>query len=203
MRADARANRDRILEAAREALAADPRASMNSIGKEAGIGAGTLYRHFPSRDSLVLSVYRKELETVAGMASTLLGEQCPIRALRMWCERLAEFGRMKYGVADIVHAATSDLEMQATYETMLGAVRQLFEACKRSGDIRPGSDPEDFLVFLGLLWRIPPDAAGQARLARLLAIMLRGLGVEDMAEDVATRTAQRDASRTEPSHDGL
>lgn len=62
---------------------------------------------------------------------------------------------------------------------MLGAVRQLIHACENSGDVRPGTDPEDFLVFVGLLWRIPPDSAGEARVKRLLALVFRGLGVED------------------------
>jgi AcrR family transcriptional regulator len=63
LRADARANRDRILDVARDALATDPAASLNSIAKAAGVGAGTLYRHFPSCEFLVLGVYRKESAT--------------------------------------------------------------------------------------------------------------------------------------------
>ena len=86
---------------------------------------------------------------------------------------------MKYGVADIVHAATSDQDLQETYVPMLGAVRQLMEACESSGAIRPGADPEDFLLLVGLLWRIPPTSAGRARVKRLLALALCGLGVED------------------------
>ena len=179
LRADARANRDRILDVARDALAADPAASLNSIAKVAGVGAGTLYRHFPSRESLVLGVYRKEIDLLVALAPTLLAEYPPLQAFRVWCDRLAQFGRMKYGVADIVHAATSDQDMQESYWPILGAVRQLIEACEGSGDIRPGTDPEDFLVLVGLLWRIPPDAAGQARVKRLLALAFRGLGVEE------------------------
>lgn len=179
LRADARANKDRILDVARDALAADPAASLNSIAKTAGVGAGTLYRHFPSRESLVLGVYRKEIDTLVALAPTLLAEYPPLQAFRAWCDRLAAFGRMKYGVADIVHAATSDQDMQESYRPILGAVRQLIEGCEGSGDIRPGADPEDFLVLVGLLWRIPPDAAGEARVRRLLALAFRGLGVED------------------------
>jgi hypothetical protein len=83
---------------------------------------------------------------------------------------------------DIVHAATSDQDIQEkTYRPMLGAVRQLINACEGSGDIRPGSNPEDFLVLVGLLWRIPPNSAGEARVKRLLALAFRGLGVGDTA----------------------
>jgi hypothetical protein len=87
---------------------------------------------------------------------------------------------MKYGVADIVHAATSDQDRQeTTYRPMLGAVRQLIGACEAAGVIRPGTDPEDFLVLVGLLWRIPPDSTGEARVKRLLALAFRGLGAGD------------------------
>ena len=179
LRSDARANKDRILDVERDALTADPEVSLNAIAKAAGVGAGTLYRHFPSRESLVLGVYRKEIDVLVALAPRLLTQHPPLQAFRVWCDHLAKFGRMKYGVADIVHAATSDKDVQETYGPMLGAVRQFIEACEGSGDIRQGTDPEDFLVFVGLLWRIPPNSAGQVRVKRLLALAFRGLGVED------------------------
>jgi AcrR family transcriptional regulator len=183
LRSDARANRSRILEVARDALASDPAASLNSIAKAAGIGAGTLYRHFPSRKSLVLSVYRKEIDAVVALAPALLAKHPPLRAFRIWCDRLAEFGRMKYGVADIVHAARSDQDIQEAYRPMLSVVRQLIEACESSGELRPGNDPADVLLIVGLLWRVPPDATGRARVRRLLALIFRGLGAKDSASD--------------------
>jgi AcrR family transcriptional regulator len=179
LRADARANRDRILEVAREALADDPEASLNSIAKAAGVGAGTLYRHFPSREALVLGVYRSEIESLVALASTLLVKQPPLAAFRIWCDRLAKFGRMKHGIADVLHTATPDQDLQGTYVALLGAVRQLMAACEGSGEIRPRADPEDFLVLVGLLWRIPPDSVGRARVKRLLALAFRGLGAGD------------------------
>ena len=179
LRADAQANRDRILDVARTALAADPTASLNSIAKAAGVGAGTLYRHFPSRESLVFGVYRKEIDTLVALAPTLLAKHPPLQAFRSWCDRLVQFGKMKYGVADIVHAAASTQDAQQTYTPMLGAVRRLIRACEESGDIRAGTDPEDFLVLVGLLWRIPPDSEGEARVKRLLTLAFRGLGAKD------------------------
>ena len=176
LRADARANRDRILDVARDALAADPVASLNSIAKAAGVGAGTLYRHFPSRESLVLGIYRKEIDTLVALAPTLLGKHTPLKAFRTWCDRFAQSLKMKYGVADIVHAAQSDQDIQETYTPMLGAVRQLMRACESSGEIHPGTEPEDFLVFIGLLWRIPPTPVGEARIKRILTLAFRGLG---------------------------
>jgi AcrR family transcriptional regulator len=179
LRADARANRDRLLDVARDALAADPDASLNSIAQAAGVGAGTLYRHFPSREALVLAVYRKEIASLVALAPMLLAKHPPLRAFRSWCDRLARFGRMKYGIADVIHAATSDQDLRGTYLPLLGAVRQLMAACEGSGELRPGTDPEDFLVLVGLLWRIPPNSLGTARVKRLLALAFRGLGAED------------------------
>ncbi len=181
LRADARANRDRILDVAREALAADPSASLNSIAKTARVGAGTLYRHFPTREALVLGVYRKEVDAVVALAPKLLAKHKPLRAFRLWCDRLAQFGRVKHGVADALHAALSDRDFQETYWPMMGAVRQLMEACERSGDIRAGANPEDFLQLLGFLRQIPPSSAGEARVKRLLALIFRGLGAKDIA----------------------
>ena len=179
LRADARANRDRILDVAREALAADPAASLNAIAKAAGVGAGTLYRHFPSREALVLGVYRKEIDALVALAPRLLAEHPPLRAFRLWCDRLAELGRVKHGIADMLHAVLSDRDFQETYWPMVGAVRQLLSACEAAAEIRPGADAEDLLMLVGLLWRIPPTAAGEARVKRLLALIFRGLGATD------------------------
>jgi AcrR family transcriptional regulator len=179
LRADAQANRDRILDVARDALAADPLASLNSIAKAAGVGAGTLYRHFPTREALVLGVYRKEIDALVALAPMLLTKQTPLRAFRIWCDRLAKFGRMKHGVADLLHATRSDRRFEETYWPMLDAVRRLMNACEASGEIRAGADAEDFLMLLGFLWQIPPTPAGKARVKRLLALVFRGLGAED------------------------
>src|SRR5277367_2562625 len=123
LRADARANRDRILDVARDALATDPAASLNSIAKAAGVGAGTLYRHFPSREALVLGVYRKEIDALVALAPKLIARHKPLQAFRLWCDRLAQLGRVKHGIADTLHAAQSDRDFEETYFPMVGAVR--------------------------------------------------------------------------------
>jgi AcrR family transcriptional regulator len=183
LRADARQNRGRILDVARDAFAADPEVSLNSIAKAAGVGAGTLYRHFPSRESLVLAVYRNEVDALVTLAPQLLEVHSPLEAFRMWCDRLVKFGKMKHGVADLLHAATSDQDFKETYGPMLDAVRKLMNACESSGEIRPGADPEDFLMLVGLLWRIPPTSAGEARVKRLLELAFRGLSARDTGND--------------------
>ena len=104
LRADARANRDRILEVARVALAADPDASLHSIARTAGVGQGTLYRHFATREALVLSVYRREIDALVELAPALLAEHPPLRAFRTWCDRFAQAGRRKHGMAAVIDA---------------------------------------------------------------------------------------------------
>ena len=182
LRVDARANRERILDAARVSLAADPAAPLSAIARMAGVGQGTFYRHFPTREALVLGVYRKEIDALVALAPALLAEHPPIQAFRLWCDRLAEFGKVKHGVADLLHAARSDQDFQETYWPMLEAVRKLMNACKSSGEIRPDADAEDFLMLVGLLWRIPPTPEGEARVKRLLALAFRGLGAGDTQE---------------------
>ena len=136
LRADAQQNRDRILEAAREAFAASGDASLNSIAKKAGVGPGTLYRHFPNREALVLAVYRYDLQKLADSAAELLAEHEPPRALRLWFDRLAYYGMSKHGLADVLHAATSDGLAGETYGPVIGAITLLLTACADDGCIR-------------------------------------------------------------------
>ncbi len=116
LRADAQQNRERILEAARDALAASGDASLNSIAKRAGVGPGTLYRHFPSREALILAVYRYDVQQLADAAPELLADHPPIEALRLWCDRLAHYGMIRHGLADALHAAAADGLAGETYD---------------------------------------------------------------------------------------
>ena len=175
LRADAQQNRERILEAAREAFAESDDASLNSIAKRAGVGPGTLYRHFPNREALVLAVYRYDVQNLADAAPELLAGHQPLRALRLWCERLAHYGLIKHGLADVLHSATSDGLAGETYEPVIGAITKLLKACEQDGTIRPGTDPDDILLLLGFLWRIDPGPDAAIRAARLLDLVMAGL----------------------------
>jgi AcrR family transcriptional regulator len=182
LRADARANRDRILEVARNALAADPAASLHSIARTAGVGQGTLYRHFATREALVLGVYRQAIDALVELSPALLAEHPPLQAFQLWCDQFAEYGRRKHGIADVIRAAMSDQDFQETYWPMVDAVRQLMGACQRSGEIPPGADAEDFLQLLGCMMQLRPTPDGDARAKRLLALAFRGLGARDAPE---------------------
>jgi AcrR family transcriptional regulator len=174
-RADAQQNRKRILDVARDALAASPDASLNSIAKAAGVGPGTLYRHFPSREALVLGVYRQEIQQLVDLAPALVAKHPPLTALRLWFERLAHYGRIKHGLADVLHAAMNDGVLSETYGPVVSAIDRLLRACEASGDIRKGVDAEDVLLLMGFLWRIEQGRAGQARADRLLGLVVDAL----------------------------
>ena len=175
LRADARLNRDRILDMARQALAADPDASLNSIAKAAGVGAGTMYRHFPSRDALLVGVYRREVDGLVALAPALLEEHTPLEALRLWCERFAQFGSVKHGVAETLRAAVSDYDFRDTYHPLVEAVRRLMQACEQDASVSPGASPEDVLVLLSSVLRIAPTCDGRKQVTRVLDLILRSL----------------------------
>lgn len=174
-RTDAIANRNRILDVARDAFAQDPDASLNAITKSAGVGAGTLYRHFPSREALILAVYRKEIQALVDLAPMLLEEHTPLEAFRRWCDRLAEYGRVKSGLSDVIHATITDVDFQETYWPMVSAVGSFLKAGGASGDFRTGVDPEDLLLLLGFLWRTKPGSSGEAQAANLVTLVIEGL----------------------------
>lgn len=179
LRADARANRDRILEVAREALTADPETPLSAIGKAAGVGQGTLYRHFPTREVLALAVYRKEIIALAALASTLLKGHPPLEAFRLWCAQVADSSAMKRGVAGLLQGATSEDDEGETYQQMLSAVRSLIAACQASGEIDRDANADDVLMLLGVLWQLPSHPGRDAQSARIIALIFRGLGAKD------------------------
>src|ERR1700744_1289600 len=105
-RADARRNRDAIVVAALEALTASPDASLNAIAKRAGVANATLYRHFPTREDLVLATYEHQVQMLVDAANSVLKEHPPIDALRNWVERLARYAVTKHGLADALRKVT-------------------------------------------------------------------------------------------------
>ena len=185
MRAHARQNRERILQAAWESLLESNDASLNSIAKKAGVGIGTLYRHFPTREALVLEVYRHEVEQSAAAAPALLTRLAPLDALREWMERLAQYGMTKVGLADALAGAASHESLAAeSYEPIIGALSLLLQANEAAGTIRPGLDPDDVLLMMGFLWRIDPQSDWRTRSGRLLDLLIDGLraGAPEMAD---------------------
>jgi AcrR family transcriptional regulator len=180
-RADAQRNRDRILEVAAEAFAADPDTSLNTIAKRAAIGPGTLYRHFPTREDLVLEIYGREVERLSGTVDALLDELSPIDALRTWFERLATYVRLKHGLGDALNTAAARQTIDATYAPVLAAIRQLLDAGAAAGVLRADLDAGDVLLLLSCLWRVPPGNAGQDQARRLLDTAINALRTQPTA----------------------
>jgi AcrR family transcriptional regulator len=175
LRSDARANRDRILQIARDAFAQAPDTSLNAIAKLAGVGPGTLYRHFPNREALVIGVYRHEIDALVTLAPELTAAHPPEKAFRLWCARLASYGRVKHGLTDVLHSAAADPVHAEVYGPMVGAVGHLLKACETAGVFRKDIEAEDVLLLLNFLWRMKDPEADAARADRMLDLVIKGL----------------------------
>ena len=171
-RKDALTNRERILTAAREAFAASTSASLSATARQAGVGIGTLYRHFPSREALIVELYRHDIQHLIDLAPALAASRPPLEALRLWFGEVARYGQLKYGAAEIIHAATSDDEY---YEPFVRAIAVLLDHGAADGSLKKGLDPEDVLLQLSVLWRIGPERGGDARAERILDLIIDGL----------------------------
>jgi AcrR family transcriptional regulator len=177
-RSDARRNRDAILAAALEALTESPDTSLNAIANRAGVANATLYRHFPTREELVLGTYQHEVGTLVDAADSLLQEQAPIDALRTWVERLAHYAVTKHGLAEALRKATSpgsDLSSTDTYQAIVAALDRLLQANIAAGTLRPDLDAADVILALAGLWQLDPASDWRAQAQRIYDIVLTGL----------------------------
>ena len=197
-RADAQRNRERLLQVATEALLESSDASLNSIAKRSGVGIGTLYRHFPTREALVLEVYRQELQNIEAAPPLLLEQYEPLDALRAWMDRMAQYGMTKVGLADALSSvATHESLAEESYGPVVGSLSTLLRANEEAGTIRPGLDPDDVLLMMGFLWRIDPDSDWRARSSRLLDLLIDGLraGAPGDAPSAEKVTAKESSAR--------
>lgn len=174
-RTDARQNRARILEVAAQLLARDGDASLNAVAKQAGVGAGTLYRHFPNREALVLAVYRAEVARLADRAPELLRVAPPLEALRSWFAELAGYIRLKHGLGAALTAANHEAATADTYGPVIIAIGSLLAAGEADGSVRPGLDPDDVLMLMSSVWRVPAGKAGHEQAERLLDLAVDSL----------------------------
>jgi AcrR family transcriptional regulator len=174
-RSDAEDNRARIIEIARAAFTSAPDATLQSIAKAAGVGQGTMYRHFANREALLLAVYRQDVEALVDAAAPLLKEHEPVEALRLWFGRLAAYGRIKHGASLAVEAATrADLGSQY-YPPVIGALDRLLGAGKAAKQLRPDIDADAVLLLVSFLWRSDNGPDWQERAAHMLGIVIDGL----------------------------
>jgi AcrR family transcriptional regulator len=179
LRSDAQRNRERILEVALEELTRSAGVPLSAIAKKACVGQGTFYRHFPTREALVLEIYRHEMQQVADTAPVLLESREPDRALREWMDRLARFAMAKAGLADAIRQATSAPGQPAKpgHAPVTEAAELLLRAAEEAGTIRPGVTASDLFLVIGGLWTMDPHTDWQPRATRLLDFVMDGLRV--------------------------
>ena len=168
-------NRVAILEVAHELLAGSATVSMNEIAKRAGVGAGTLYRHFPTREDLILAVYRHDVQKLVDSVDEVLAAHPPLEAFTTWFETLAAYIRVKHGLGEALHNAAVQNAIDETYAPVVAAVTTLLDACVADGSVRPDLDPADVLLLMGYLWRVGPGRDGIAQGRRLTGIVLDGI----------------------------
>jgi AcrR family transcriptional regulator len=174
-RSDARRNRDTLLAVAAEAFARnDGPVSLEGIARAAGVGIGTLYRHFPNREALVEAVYRAELAEVSASAQAMIDRYPPVEALRRWMNRYAEFVAAKKGMAESLRAilATGAIEPTDTRASIIAAMDTLLRAGAADGSLRSDVDADDVVTtLLGIL--LTSRSTEQAQ--RMLDLLVDGV----------------------------
>ena len=177
-RADGQRNRERLIEAAKAAFAevgAD--ISLEEIARRAGVGIGTLYRHFPTRDAIVEAVYRREVDQLAGSATRLLAALQPGEALRQWMRLFVDYIATKKVLGSALSAMVGgSTDLYATsWARISGAMSLLVGQAAAAGDIRVGADPADLLSALAGFTYGAASPDWQASALRLIDILMDGL----------------------------
>ncbi|MFE2938001.1 TetR/AcrR family transcriptional regulator [Streptomyces sp. NPDC059255] len=178
LRADAQRNRDKILAAAVRVFSEEGLdAHFERIAKEAGVGSGTLYRNFPTREALIEAAYRNEVARLCDAVPDLLAALPPAEALRAWTRRFIDYATAKFGMADALRAvvASGSNPYSDSHEMIQAALSSLMEAGTAAGEIRSDIRPTDmFAALAGIaLTSAQPEQREQAE--RLLDLTLDGL----------------------------
>ncbi|TCB90261.1 TetR/AcrR family transcriptional regulator [Micromonospora zingiberis] len=178
LRADAARNRERLLNAAVRAFSqAGAEVTLEAIARDAGVGIGTLYRHFPTREALVEATYRNELAKLCDGAAELLDHLPPDEATRAWMDRFIDYVTTKREMADalrLVIAAGTNPYAQSR-DRLLAALRLLLDAGAAAGTVRTDIDPADLLVGLGGVSLAAGGRAQRDQAQRLLDLLMDGL----------------------------
>ena len=205
-RADAVRNRERVLEAAKAVFSAGgPDASLEAVAKRAGVGIGTLYRHFPTREALFEAVYRREVQQLGELAEALKSEASPVDALRRWLKSNVEFVATKKGMsAALALAMNSSSELTAySFERLTKAVGALLERAVAAGEIRSDISPEDLLRALVGMCYLHDQPGWQNSVVRLVDVFVDGLRVHANIERATKpvsrgKAAKASAKRAQP-----
>ncbi|WP_234685810.1 TetR/AcrR family transcriptional regulator [Bradyrhizobium monzae] len=199
-RADAVRNRERVLEAAKVVFnAGGPEASLEAVAKRAGVGIGTLYRHFPTREDLFEAVYRREVEQLSELAEQLKNAKDPVDALRRWLGSTVEFVATKKGMSAalaLTFQSSSDLAA-FSMDRLTRAVGSLLDRAVTAGQMRADISPEDlFRALIGMCY-MHDQPGWQSSVLRMLDVFVDGLRVQPPAK-AKTRAAKRAKPAVKP-----
>ncbi len=178
LRADAQRNRDKLLDAAVRAFSrGGPEVTLEAIAKDAGVGIGTLYRHFPTREALVEAAYRSELARLCDVVPELLAAGPPDRAMRIWMDRFVDYMATKHGMADALRAviASGGNPFAESRDRLLAAVTALLEAGTAAGTLRSDIAPADVLASLSGVSMVTANQAQPDQARRILDLLVDGL----------------------------
>ncbi len=176
-RTDAQRNRERILEVAKEAFTrSGANTSLDDIAKQAAVGAGTLYRHFPTRDELLEAVYRTEVEKLAAAQRKFAEDLLPIEALRAWMLLFVDYIATKKIIAPALNTLVGGPSkmLEASHAQVWEAIRALVKRAIKSGDIRKDLDPIDLLRALIGVANVATSPDWQQSAKRLVDILITG-----------------------------
>jgi AcrR family transcriptional regulator len=178
LRADAQRNRDALLEASAAAFTEHgTNASLEDIAKRAGVGIGTLYRHFPTRMALVEATYQRGVESLCDRVDELLAENRPSVAMELWMAAFVGYVATKRGLAETLKQAHDRNAELFSYvrERLSGAIGQLAAAAVEAGEIREDVNASDLLRGLGGVCMASDATDWQAQALRLVGLMMDGL----------------------------
>ncbi|PRY34764.1 TetR/AcrR family transcriptional regulator [Umezawaea tangerina] len=177
-RADAKRNREKLIAAARDAFTAtDDTVALESVARDAGVGIGTLYRHFPTREALVEAVYATEIDDVAATAPALLAELPPEAALRAWMKRYAAFVATKRGMITTLRAGweSGSMATPVTRERVNGAIALILAEGARTGTLRADVTAQDVSAMLLGVFLSTTASGEQERTGALLELVVDAL----------------------------
>jgi len=176
-RADAQRNRERVLEVAKQEFTrVGAHASLEDIAKKAGVGPGTLYRHFPTREDLLVAVYRSEVEKLAAAERTLADSKSQVEALRAWLLLFVNAVETKHLIAPVLNTLVGDPKkvFETSYAQIHEALRALVKRAIKSGDIRRDLDPIDLLRAIVGVANVSASPDWQQSARRLVDILIAG-----------------------------
>jgi AcrR family transcriptional regulator len=177
LRADAQRNLDALLESALAVFATSGvDAPVRQIAETAGVGVGTVYRHFPQRSDLIVAVFRREVDACADAAAVLAAEHEPGEALARWMQRYVDFISAKRGLAAALHSGDPAYDTLPAYfqKRLRPALKTLLEAAVAAGEVRPGVKPDDLLTAVPSLCA-PSHGGDPAQARRMVALLADGL----------------------------